>query len=755
MKPKLLFLLLMSLSAYAFSQSTQEIENLSSFAKLYGYVKYFHPSDESAEIDWDAFAIYGAQEVKTCSSQSELKSRLDRLFLPIAPTLQISEGEAFPPYPEENLRPNQAQTYQTSYWQHQGLGRGMNDSRGTYQSVRINRSTEVDQSASFGNLSTRLDPIAFRGKKIKYTAQVKVRGEAGGTGHLWLRVDLEGGRSGGFFDNMGENPIVEDVWKPYEIIGEVDPMARNISLGCFLQGKGQLFVDQPQCFYEDQGEWIEIPLPDPGFEKGLISPKAKKGKWLTTGAGYVIARQTEEKSAGKQAIRIRFEGASKTLKGKPLFEAALSVGDILEEEIGKELRCQLPLALYVNEAHTYPAASVDDFQTLKNSLAHLAFSHEDLSSRLGNVINTWNVFQHFYPYMEVMEIDWDAALEQALRRCYEDQTEQAHLLTLRKLTALLKDGHVNAYGGNMHRYVPPIAWEWIEDQLVITAVYTENLPLKKGDIVQQIDGQAAGDFFAEIHSQISAGTQGWLDYRAQRISLYGPKNSQMRVRIRETDIDLIRNQTLDDAQRHSTQKAAPHRAIDDQIYYLNLDVLDWEAIKGLLPTLEQQSAIICDLRGYPNSNDQLISHLLPSKDTTEAWMFVPRVLYPDQKKPAGFDSFSWGVKAKKPYLGDKKIIFITDGRAISYAESYMGYIEGYDLATIVGQPTAGTNGNVNGFRLPGGISIRWTGMKVLKHDGTQHHGIGILPDVYMEKTIQGLMENRDEFLEKAIELARG
>lgn len=44
-------------------------------------------------------------------------------------------------------------------------------------------------------------------------------------------------------------------------------------------------------------------------------------------------------------------------------------------------------------------------------------------------------------------------------------------------------------------------------------------------------------------------------------------------------------------------------------------------------------------------------------------------------------------------------------------------------------------------------------MKVFKHDGSPLHGVGILPDVYVQKTIQGIRENRDEFLEKAIELA--
>ncbi|UCH93815.1 MAG: hypothetical protein JSV88_26595 [Candidatus Aminicenantes bacterium] len=84
----------------------------------------------------------------------------------------------------------------------------------------------------------------------------------------------------------------------------------------------------------------------------------------------------------------------------------------------------------------------------------------------------------------------------------------------------------------------------------------------------------------------------------------------------------------------------------------------------------------------------------------------------------------------------------------------MSYIEGFQLATIVGQPTAGTNGNVNPFTLPGGYRVSWTGMRVLKHDGSQHHGIGIIPHVRVERTIKGVKQGRDEFLEKAIWIAK-
>jgi len=45
-------------------------------------------------------------------------------------------------------------------------------------------------------------------------------------------------------------------------------------------------------------------------------------------------------------------------------------------------------------------------------------------------------------------------------------------------------------------------------------------------------------------------------------------------------------------------------------------------------------------------------------------------------------------------------------------------------------------------------------MKVLKHDGSQLYVEGFQPDYPVNKTVQAIMEGRDEYLEKALEIAR-
>ena len=142
-----------------------------------------------------------------------------------------------------------------------------------------------------------------------------------------------------------------------------------------------------------------------------------------------------------------------------------------------------------------------------------------------------------------------------------------------------------------------------------------------------------------------------------------------------------------------------------------------------------------------------IGHLTDHPVTCAQWL-VP-VTYSPDRRDVGFSMSNWTVQPKAPRF-QGKVAFLTDGRAISQAETYLGIIEHYKLAAIVGSPTAGTNGDVNPFSLPGGIQVTWTGMKVLKQDGSRHHGVGIQPTVPATRTLRGVTEGRDEVLDRAI-----
>ena len=157
-----------------------------------------------------------------------------------------------------------------------------------------------------------------------------------------------------------------------------------------------------------------------------------------------------------------------------------------------------------------------------------------------------------------------------------------------------------------------------------------------------------------------------------------------------------------------------------------------------------------DLRGYPRriGMASLLQHIttVPARS---ALFEVPFVRLPDRQQMT-FTQGGWPVAPAAEPLTARKA-FITGGRAISAAETVMGIVESFKLAEIVGGPTAGTNGNINPMVLPGGYQVVWTGMRVRKHDGSVHHGVGIQPTVPATRTLAGVRAGRDELLERAVE----
>jgi C-terminal processing protease CtpA/Prc len=71
-------------------------------------------------------------------------------------------------------------------------------------------------------------------------------------------------------------------------------------------------------------------------------------------------------------------------------------------------------------------------------------------------------------------------------------------------------------------------------------------------------------------------------------------------------------------------------------------------------------------------------------------------------------------------------------------------------AKIVGSTTAGADGNVSPFTLPGGLSAMISGIGVFYPDKKPTQRIGIIPDVEVKPTIAGIRAGRDEVLEAAL-----
>ena len=117
-------------------------EQLTTFTKLYGYVKYFHPSDEAAELDWDYFAIYGAKRIIESDEKADFKKLLEELFLPIAPSLKIySNSKKLKTSPYSFTAQKKKGLYPIM-WQH--IGNGQFSQKNAYKSKRVALNNPAD-----------------------------------------------------------------------------------------------------------------------------------------------------------------------------------------------------------------------------------------------------------------------------------------------------------------------------------------------------------------------------------------------------------------------------------------------------------------------------------------------------------------------------------------------------------------------------------------------------------------------------------
>ena len=428
-------------------------------------------------------------------------------------------------------------------------------------------------------------------------------------------------------------------------------------------------------------------------------------------------------------------------------------------DLGGGVCCSVPVALYADEKGTLPKIKAPEKPARQAPL-----SAEDRATRLAAVALAWSILQHFYPYFDVVQTDWPAALREALAAAATDADERAFLRTLRLMVAALHDGHGNVYIANApgaSRLTLPLLWDWVQGRLVITHV-AEDAPgeaksLKVGTVVLAIDGRPAAEALADAERTISGATEQWRRYRGLAELLGGEDARDVSLEIEDGEgrVRSVHVARTPRNERLAEPRPPKIHEIEPGIFYIDVDRIDDRDFAEALPRLEKAKGIVFDFRGYPNRLNPFafFPHLVDHQITSQQWNF-PVITQPDQTDLTFRRQGEWQISPRGPYLKAKRA-FITDGRAISYAESCMGIVEHEKLGAIVGGPTAGTNGNINPVALPGGYRLVWTGMKVLKHDGSRHHGIGIQPTVPVSRTIAGIAQGRDELLEKAVEVVKG
>ena len=447
----------------------------------------------------------------------------------------------------------------------------------------------------------------------------------------------------------------------------------------------------------------------------------------------------------------------------PVFKPATPPAPI-RKIIAPGLVLELPLALPVDaEGLTSRLPSPEFIQLLGrlNALDLTKLTSADWRLRVAGVVSVWNIFQHFHPYLDNAGVDWDEGLAPALAQALHDQTANDYYATLSELVARSHDGHGFVYGRRHTFGGVPIRVSVVEDVLVVTAV-ADGAPFQRGDIITRLDGVPALDGLRE-RERFTSGSPHLRRFRALNQYGEGPLGSTAHFEVtragRTEKVDFVRTEDHRGYffNRYSEFTFPAFTEVRPGIFYINLYELDAPGLEAKLPQLAGARGVIFDWRwgGHMVAENakqiqphaDIIPHLI-SQPIQASPMMIPLITAPDRIGWT-YRTSTWPVKPKAPRLSGR-VVFINEPSVVSYGETCMAMIADYHLATLVGAPTAGCNGNVNFISLPDSFRVMWTGMDVRKHDGSAFFGVGFVPDYPVTRTLRAVQEGRDEYLERAI-----
>lgn len=436
-----------------------------------------------------------------------------------------------------------------------------------------------------------------------------------------------------------------------------------------------------------------------------------------------------------------------TVVTEELFEALPNPGETVEVDLGSGLHARVPIALYSRDGHTIGDKTQPSLPVRMPPEPNRTTRYDPIA-RVADTIVIWNAFEHFWPYWQDVSVDWNAALDSAIAETLSSRSVDEHLVALRHLTVLSADAHISIRcPGEAEVAFAPFAVEWIEGQVVVTV--SKDRAIKRGDVLLSIDNVDVAQLISEKRSIISGSPQ-WRAANAVRQITRGTVGSTMVVRVArdssEVEVTLTRNE-------QETVEVVAHPAIerfDDGLYYVDLERAEMKEIDAVMDRLATAPGVVFDLRGRPNSNHAVLSHLLTRPDVANTWLAVPLIIRPSSSAvPIKWDASGWNLPVVQPHI-QGHVGFLTGPLTVSYAESVMELVEYYHLGDIFGVATAGTNGDIAKISAPTGCTAIFTGRRVTKLDGSRFHLKGVQPTVPLSRTIAGVVAGRDELLEAAL-----
>ena len=378
------------------------------------------------------------------------------------------------------------------------------------------------------------------------------------------------------------------------------------------------------------------------------------------------------------------------------------------------------------------------------------------SVRLLGLFRFWNIIEYYFPYKNLMDQSWDKTLDEFIPQVIAATDLESYTLTIARFVAKTDDTHVFVNSATMNNYYPssflPFLLRWIDGKTAVTGVLEDFASqLSIGDEITAMNGQPMDEIRAQ-HAELIAASNPFVKQRyVDFIINLGDLDETVVLDVLKADGSTIQVEAVYGRppsglySNTNLPKWTIHSLPDCEIGYIHMGQLEVADVEQVMAQLQNTDAIIFDIRNYPNGTLwSLVNYLFPTAvrvaKFTAANTFVPGTF----RNVFGVI----GSGADNPYQG--RLLILQNERSISQSEYTIMGLEQHPNAVKIGSQTAAADGNVTPVFLPGEMRINFTGLGVFYFDDTPTQRVGIVPDVVVMPTIEGVRAGRDEVLETAL-----
>lgn len=461
----------------------------------------------------------------------------------------------------------------------------------------------------------------------------------------------------------------------------------------------------------------------------------------------------------------------------PQEKAMVNIRNLDLEWIGdnKELNAQHKLALNFISMHPFrglnfyaqPNPDNDSTVYTPNERPYPEMSFPDANYRLLGLFRFWNVINYFYPYKYAVGRPWGRVLDELIPELVNATDTVLYHKAIARMAASINDSHGGLWPQVYHtftgKYSPPFDFRIVGNKAVVVKIDTGN-PLSKikiGSVIEAMDGVALKRKIKAYWDYIPASNDGGkiksMHYlllnsknKTALLSGYQPDGERFEAIVDLRERDLLR----DYKNFFDMESPVASRMLKDDIGYVFFSNINKKNIDSVMQPLMHTRAIIFDMRNYPTNGTG--TYTTPQYLLAEPKVYS-RLTRPNFSLPGTFryeiankgTSYSQ-VGKSNPNFYRGKIILLVDNRTQSAAEWACMTLKTAAHVTVIGNQTAGADGNVTRTVLPGGYRINFSGLGIYYPDGSETQRIGIHVDIPVSYTVNDMIDRTDPLLERAL-----